>query len=331
MRSNRQTPSRLFRKRHVASIGLSLAILGASCSGATEQTSSDSFAVDRARITVGSISSAESPDSTAKPATSTTTPVATGEPFTESYDPNGLPELPEEITGYVRYEGVDSAGLSGPIRTGEVRVFESESDPEILWDFSTRISNCFSTIWVLRWKSTNPDVLIQASHEIDVYGVPLTGGLNPWNAPAAAAGIMSNSACFQPGFVFGGALNGNRSNLVDVALEWSYFDKDEFAQSSSGLETNSCSQYVYDDELPIEPCSQGYSVTLFQEAIGLEADGFFGPGMQRAVLDLRREFGLPESLVVDAALWRRLGILSGAPYSDLNGDGVIDGSEVPFD
>lgn len=331
MRSNRQTPSRSFRNQYVVSIGLSLAIIGAACSGSSEPSASNPATTERVGVTVGSISSAESPDSTAKPATSTTTPVATGEPFIESYDPNDLPELPEEITGYIRYEGVDSAGLSGPIRTGEVRVFESESDPEVHWDFSTRISNCFSTIWVLRWKSTNRDVVIQASHEIDVYGVPLTGGLNPWNAPAAAAGIMSNSACFQPGFVFGGALNGNRSNLVDVALEWSYFDKDEFAQTSSGTETKGCTQYIYDDELPIPPCSQGYSVTLFQEAVGLEPDGFFGPGMQRAVLDLRRELGLPESVEVDAALWRRLGILSGAPYSDLNGDGVIDGSEVPFD
>lgn len=307
-----------------------LLVILAACGG-SEPSASNPATTERAGITVSSISSSESSESTAMPTSSTTIPLATGEPFIESFDPNDLPELPEEIPGYIRYEGVDSAGLSGTVRTGEIRVFQSESKPEVIWDFSTRMNNCLSTIWVLRWKSTNPDVLIKVSHEIDSYGVPLISGLNPWNAPAAAAGIMSNSACLQPGFVFGGSLNGNPSNLVDVALEWSYFDKDEFAQSSSGTETKSCSQYVYDDELPIEPCSQGYSVTLFQEAIGLEADGFFGPGMQRAVSDLRREFGLPESLVVDAALWRRLGILSGAPFSDLNGDGVIDGSEVPFD
>lgn len=322
---------RSVRKGALIGAGLSLAILGASCGGATEQTTSDSIAVEPEGITVGSISSSELSETTATSTSLPTTPLATGEPFIESFDPDDLPELPEQIDGYVRYEGIDSAGLSGQIRTGEIRVFQSESDPEVIWDFSTRMNNCSRTIWVLRWKSTNTDVVIKASHEIDSYGVPLISGLNPWNAPAASAGIMSNSACLQPGFVFGGAMNGNPSNLVDVALEWSYFDKDEFASSASSTETKSCTQYIYDDELPIEPCSQGYSVTLFQETIGLEAEGFFGPGMQRAVVDLRREFGLPESLVVDSVLWRRLGILSGAPYPDLNGDDVIDGSEVLFD
>jgi hypothetical protein len=33
--------------------------------------------------------------------------------------------------------------------------------------------------------------------------------------------------------------------------------------------------------------------------------------------------------VLDAATWAALGVTADAPFPDLNGDGVIDGSELP--
>lgn len=88
-------------------------------------------------------------------------------------------------------------------------------------------------------------------------------------------------------------------------------------------------EYVYDDELPISVCSQGQSVILFQEAMGLDADGYFGPGTQAALASLQDRAGLPISRRIDAATWKHLGIAASAPYPDLNGDGVIDASEFP--
>ena len=114
------------------------------------------------------------------------------------------------------------------------------------------------------------------------------------------------------------------------AVEWTYFDRDVFATGSepaSSPSAISCSDYVYDDELPIYVCSQGYSVELFQEALGLPADGYFGPGTETAVRDFQAQAGLAVTGVIDAPTWSALGVTGNAPFPDLNGDGVIDGSE----
>lgn len=44
---------------------------------------------------------------------------------------------------------------------------------------------------------------------------------------------MSDGICFQPGFRFSGAINGNASNLADLVVEWSYFDRDYFSTENS--------------------------------------------------------------------------------------------------
>jgi hypothetical protein len=325
-------PARKTMFRFVCFIGLATMLsCGGSKSGGTETTSSLSTV---AEVTVASISTSRGKNTTSVASTAKVTAAAwlfDGEPFLQSFDPAELPELPGDFPGHSRYEGVDAAGLSGSVRASEIRVFLSESRPEVIWDFATQSRRCGDTIWILRWRVRNPDVLVKASHELDgISGDEIVGNLSPWNAPAASAGLMSNSICLQPGFIFGGTINGNNSNLVDISLEWSFYDIDAFERPSEPA-TTTCVQYVYDDELPIEPCAEGYSVTLLQEELGLDPDGYFGPNLQAEVRRLREQFGLPDSAIVDAALWRRLGILSGAPYPDLNGDGVIDGSEMPFD
>jgi len=144
---------------------------------------------------------------------------------------------------------------------------------------------------------------------------------------------MGHGICWMPGFVFDTATDG--STFVDVVVEYRYFDRDYFASgatpSTSAEQRVSCLSYVYDDALPIAMCAEGFSVTLLQEALGLTADGSFGPATAIAVRDAQQRTGLPVTGVVDAATWAALGVTAHAPYPDLNGDGVIDGSEFPFD
>lgn len=99
-------------------------------------------------------------------------------------------------------------------------------------------------------------------------------------------------------------------------------DADEIVESCEG-------RYTYDNELPISVCSEGESVALFQEALGLEADGYFGPGTQNALTMIQDRAGLPVTRRIDATTWAHLGVTTNAPYPDLNGDGVVDASEFP--
>lgn len=103
------------------------------------------------------------------------------------------------------------------------------------------------------------------------------------------------------------------------------------ASASTGDVGVVCDDYSYDDELPISVCSRGLSVELAQEQLGLNVDGFFGPGTRAAIEDFQASAGLVVDGVLDVETWRLLGAGEGLPYDDFNGDGVIDGSEIPFD
>lgn len=310
---------------------LPLAVMLASSCGGESTSSSTILPQTEPSLIVDGFSTSGSPvpSPTIDPITER---LAFGQPFSETFDPSVLPPLPEEFEGFTRYEGPDASGLSGAVRKALLTLYWYDDSVTPVYEFSSQMNNCEDSFWVLRWKAQDPNVVVRTSPELDgVTGADLADGVGNTRNNSGSAGLMSNSICFQPGFMFQGARDDLLPPNVEIELEWSFFDRDEVPNRSSGVEPLVCSQYLYDDELPIAPCSKGYSVTLFQEAIGIEPDGFFGPGMQRAVLNLRRDFGLPEALSLDAQLWRRLGVLSGAPYPDLNGDGVIDGSEAYFD
>jgi peptidoglycan hydrolase-like protein with peptidoglycan-binding domain len=51
----------------------------------------------------------------------------------------------------------------------------------------------------------------------------------------------------------------------------------------------------------------GPAVATSQEALGVEADGYFGPGTERAVRDFQENVGLVVTVVVDRLEWSYLG------------------------
>jgi peptidoglycan hydrolase-like protein with peptidoglycan-binding domain len=114
---------------------------------------------------------------------------------------------------------------------------------------------------------------------------------------------------------------------------------DEASSGSNQISptTTVCDQYIYDDQLPIEVCSQGRSVEMAQEFISayidssVVVDGLFGPDFEQSVRETKSALGLPVNSTIDAEFWDTLGITTNAPYPDLNGDGVVDASELPAD
>jgi len=244
--------------------------------------------------------------------------------FRFSYESvNDLPELPTAIDGFIPFDGE-------VVWKDEMRLFEGDSVFTLPTDFAWQMNKCGDAYWVLRWVSMNPDVLVLASNELVPF-FPDSYEPETWLLPPAApAGIMGNTICYAPGFRFDSA-PGSLATLGDIAVEWTYYDRDPFARTDSTAQsgTTSCSSYDYDDELPISVCSYGFSVEMFQQVLGVDADGYFGPGTENAVRQFQQSVGLTPDGVMNAATWAALGVTSEAPFPDLNGDGVIDGSEFP--
>lgn len=238
-----------------------------------------------------------------------------------------LPSMPTAVRGYV----------PASVARSEVRLFGREFEFSIDEYLDALPRRCEEVFWVARWTLHIPDFRVDATEEIGLSG-PEFYEVEPWLLPEpGTAGLLGNQGCFRPGFRLADDSDGL---IVDVIVEIQYFKIDRFAgsqgQDSSGTDVTvpltvvpSCIDYTYDDELPISVCARGYSVTLFQEALGIEADGYFGPGTQRKVLEFQGRVGLPRTGFIDVATWSALGVMANAPYPDINGDGVIDGSEVP--
>lgn len=235
-----------------------------------------------------------------------------------------LPQLPTQVIGFEP---------AGDVGRSSVRLLDSSFEFTIDSDFPSPGNQCESVFWVARWVLASPEFNAQATEEINWMSGPESYDIEEWLLPPAGpGGLLGNMGCLVPGFRL---VDDPGNSFVDVIVEYQYFSRDDFAaddaptDDASAASTTSCDSYVYDDELPISVCSQGFSVELFQQAIGLNADGYFGPGTETAVRSAQGDLGLPVTGVIDAALWGALGVTANAPFPDLNGDGVIDGSEFP--
>ena len=97
---------------------------------------------------------------------------------------------------------------------------------------------------------------------------------------------------------------------------------------------NCTGPYEFRDFLPLVACTQGFGVTLMQEALiearyTLEADGYFGQSTADAIQDFQAQNGLDPSGEADVETWGAL--VGERPGYDINGDGVIGPNEIIYD
>ena len=130
-----------------------------------------------------------------------------------------LPEFPKKKSSFKGRSNVDFWGRSFS-ESGSVRVFKSDG-PQSITDCSSGTggcnefpdtqNNCGKGLFILRWRTDNPDVSIASSTEF--------GGTVPSPQKLGKKGYIIGSNCHRPLFGFGKVERGNESNLVDVTYE----------------------------------------------------------------------------------------------------------------
>lgn len=287
--------------------------------------------------TTSTVSAAETTSATppptmaAAPPTSTPAPVP---PTTVQLSATGgdeLPPIPSDVDGYTPYLDVQS---------DQTRVFEGQGYSTPL-TFRGQMNSCADAFWVARWRTLNPDVTVQGGrgpYDADIHAYELETYLMP---PAALSGYLSGFICERPVFYFGDDVGGLGANVVDVVVEWQYFDASAQTAPPTAAPPPppppaSCSDYGYVFELPVRRCTQGLPVSYVQGKLNelgyaVSTDGFFGQGTEDAVVAFQVEAGLVADGVVGEETWRALGGGFGLPGYDLDGDGMLTPDEIVYD
>jgi hypothetical protein len=124
-----------------------------------------------------------------------------------------IPTFPRTLSGY-RSEN-DKDFWNKPFRsTGTVRIFQG-NDWQGLPKFPNTMNGCSSGVFMIRWRSSNPNVLVQSSVR---YSKVTTG-----TTKAGSFGYMSGTNCEQPMFKFESTRNSDKSTLVDVYYELKFW------------------------------------------------------------------------------------------------------------
>lgn len=147
-----------------------------------------------------------------------------------------VPDFPTKIKDYV---------LDQTVENETIRVFEGESWRPFLTPYRDgNTMSCQPEIWVVRWRSQNPNVKLQISgayggfevgNPTDSFGEPITDGsfdqdsdwvafYEPEKFITGSAGYESGQSCYQPLIKWDSNSAGN-ANLVDISFEyqiWKY-------------------------------------------------------------------------------------------------------------
>ena len=88
--------------------------------------------------------------------------------------------------------------------------------------------------------------------------------------------------------------------------------------------------------LPWGTCTQGDAVQRVQYRLQdfgyqLDADGYFGPATEIALIAYQRANGLTDDGIVNFDTWKAMFEGFGLPGTDYNGDGVITPEEIIYD
>jgi len=290
----------------------------AACSGGGSTTDqSTTSAVTTSTSPVPPVSTTVDPETTApaEPA-----PPATATEYGVG-GPDDMPPIPTQVEGYVPWEGPKSETF---------RLFEDQAygTPS---DFRGQMNKCSSAFWVARWRLMNPDVFVvggRLPYDADMteYDTDFVEGHGPSNA-----GYITGFICERPIFMWGSSNNG--ANLVDIAIEWQYYDfsVESGSQASTTGKKIDCGSLRPNEELPLAPCDKGYGVLRAQQALvdagySLDADSYFGQETYDAVVQFQKENGLETDGYIGVETWKAL--LPMLPGYDLNDNGVIDPGEI---
>ncbi|HEY0428423.1 MAG TPA: TIR domain-containing protein [Pyrinomonadaceae bacterium] len=125
-----------------------------------------------------------------------------------------IPDFPNVLIRF-RFSGDNKDFWEQPFDCrGSIRLFEGQGWTEI-WNFPHTQNHCSYGIFMIRWRSANPDVRIAT-----------TVAYSPENATEEKIGkfgYMCGTNCEQPLFKFADTLNGNESNLVDIYYELKFW------------------------------------------------------------------------------------------------------------
>ena len=124
-----------------------------------------------------------------------------------------IPLFPKRLSGFISEPGQDFWGKPFPSR-GTMRIFQGQGWQGIP-DFSNTQNGCSSGAFMIRWRSANPEVRIQSSVRYS--------SENSASIKTGAFGYMSGTNCEQPMFKFGGTINKNELNLVDIYYELKFW------------------------------------------------------------------------------------------------------------
>lgn len=126
-----------------------------------------------------------------------------------------IPLFPSALSGFRSEDGKDFWGRPFS-STGTIRVFQG-NDWEGIWKFPNTMNGCSSGVFMIRWRSADVNVGIQASAANNAV-VAARSQPKP-----QVFGYMSGTNCEQPMFKFPDGPNRDGATLVDVYYELKFW------------------------------------------------------------------------------------------------------------
>lgn len=125
-----------------------------------------------------------------------------------------IPLFPNSLRGFRAADNKDY--WDKPFDTkGSMRISEG-NDWEPIWNFPLTMNHCSDGVFMIRWRSANPAVLIASATGYHYSGIV-------YNEKTGTFGYMQGTNCEEPMFKFAGTINGNTSNLVDIYYELKFW------------------------------------------------------------------------------------------------------------
>jgi hypothetical protein len=125
-----------------------------------------------------------------------------------------IPYFPEVLSGYRSENNRDFWGNEYACR-GTIRLFDGNGW-EGLFDFPNTMNGCSAGMFMIRWRSSNPDIFIATT-------LGYTPDIPEGKTGTGSFGYMYGHNCLQPLFKIANNLNLNGSTLVDVYYELKFW------------------------------------------------------------------------------------------------------------